>query len=103
MDTENKERLLDDEDVYKRLRKCSSVLQMNNEELAEKFGISKAYLQKMLSGKNAISGSAIKAFIIGGLDVQYIFTGQSDRDEINKLKAQIETLEGLIRKAYKGE
>lgn len=46
MEKENKDRLLDAPEVYYRLRKCSSVLQMNNEELAEKFGISRAYLQK---------------------------------------------------------
>ena len=103
MSNESKDRLLDAPEVYYRLRECISVLQMNNEELAEKFGISRAYIQKILTGKAAISGSAIKAFIAGDLDVQYIFTGQSDREEIKKLNAEIRTLKDLIREAYSGE
>jgi len=99
----NQDRLLDAPEVYYRLRECIAVLQMNNEELAEKFGISRAYIQKILSGNAAISGSAIKAFIAGGLDIQYIFTGQSDREEIKKLNAEIRTLKDLIREAYSGE
>ena len=59
MSNESKDRLLDAPEVYYRLRECISVLQMNNEELAEKFGISRAYIQKILCGNAAISGSAI--------------------------------------------
>ncbi len=59
MSNESKDRLLDAPEIYYRLRECISVLQMNNEELAEKFGISRAYIQKILTGKAAISGSAI--------------------------------------------
>ena len=103
MEKENKDRLLDAPEVYYRLRECISVLQMNNEELAEKFGISRAYIQKILTGKAAISGSAIKAFIAGDLDVQYIFTGQSDREAFKKKDLQIQSLEDLLKKAYQGE
>ena len=103
MEKENKDRLLDAPKVYYRLRECISVLQMNNEQLAEKFGISRAYIQKILTGKAAISGSAIKAFIAGDLDVQYIFTGQSDREALKKKELQIQILEDLLKKAYQGE
>ncbi len=103
MEKENKERLLDAPEVYERLRETISMLQMNNTELGEKFNISRTYIQKILSGNAAISGSAIKAFIAGGLDIQYIFTGQSDREEIKKLNAEIRTLKDLIREAYSGE
>ena len=103
MSNESKDRLLDAPEVYYRLRECISVLQMNNEELAEKFGISRAYIQKILTGKAAISGSAIKAFIAGDLDVQYIFTGQSDREALKKKELQIQILEDLLKKVYQGE
>jgi transcriptional regulator with XRE-family HTH domain len=103
MEKENKDRLLDAPEVYERLRETISMLQMNNTELGEKFNISRTYIQKILSGNAAISGSAIKAFIAGGLDIQYIFTGQSDREEIKKLNAEIRTLKDLIREAYSGE
>ena len=103
MEKENKDRLLDAPEVYERLRETISMLQMNNTELGEKFNISRTYIQKIMSGNAAISGSAIKAFIAGGLDIQYIFTGQSDREEIKKLNAEIRTLKDLIREAYSGE
>jgi transcriptional regulator with XRE-family HTH domain len=103
MENINKERLLDAPEVYYRLRETISMLQMNNTELGEKFNISRTYIQKILSGNAAISGSAIKAFISGGLDVHYIFTGRSDREEIKKLNAEIRTLKDLIREAYSGE
>ena len=103
MDKENKERLLDAPEVYERLRETISMLQMNNTELGEKFNISRTYIQKILSGNAAISGSAIKAFIAGGLDIQYIFTGQSDREALKKKDHQIQILEDLLKKAYQGE
>jgi hypothetical protein len=103
MEKENKDRLLDAPEIYERLRETIFMLQMNNTELGEKFNISRTYIQKILSGNAAISGSAIKAFIAGGLDIQYIFTGQSDREEIKKLNAEIRTLKDLIREAYSGE
>ena len=98
--SEEKERLLDSPEVYERLRECISYLQLNNTELGEKFNISRTYIQKIISGNAAISGSAIKAFIAGGIDVQYIFSGQSDREEIKRLQAEIRTLKDLIREAY---
>ena len=47
--------------------------------------------------------SANKAFIDGGLDIQYIFTGQSDREALKKKELQIQILEDLLKKAYQGE
>ena len=47
--------------------------------------------------------SANKAFIAGGLDIQYIFTGQSDREAFKKKDLQIQSLENLLKKAYQGE
>ena len=47
--------------------------------------------------------SANKAFIAGGLDIQYIFTGQSDREAFNKKDLQIQILEDLLKKANQGE
>ena len=47
--------------------------------------------------------SANKAFIAGGLDIQYIFTGQSDREAFKKKDLQIQSLEDLLKKAYQGE
>ena len=49
--------------------------------ISNKIGLTRPYLVKLINGKAATS-SAIKAFIAGDLDVQYIFTGQSDREEI---------------------
>ena len=103
MSNESKDRLLDAPEVYERLRENISMLQMNNTELGEKFNISRTYIQKILSGNAAISGSAIKAFIAGGLDIQYIFTGQSDREAFKKKDLQIQSLEDLLKKAYQGE
>ena len=103
MSNESKDRLLDAPEVYERLRETISMLQMNNTELGEKFNISRTYIQKILSGNAAISGSAIKAFIAGGLDIQYIFTGQSDREALKKKDHQIQILEDLLKKAYQGE
>ena len=103
MSNESKDRLLDAPEVYERLRENISMLQMNNTELGEKFNISRTYIQKILSGNAAISGSAIKAFIAGGLDIQYIFTGQSDREALKKKDHQIQILEDLLKKAYQGE
>ena len=42
--------------------------------------------------------SANKAFIAGGLDIQYIFTGQSDREAFKKKDLQIQSLEDLLKK-----
>ena len=103
MSNESKDRLLDAPEVYERLRETISMLQMNNTELGEKFNISRTYIQKILSGNAAISGSAIKAFIAGGLDIQYIFTGQSDREALKKKGHQIQIFEELLKKAYQGE
>jgi len=103
MEKENKERLLDAPEVYERLRDEVNKTKMNQTELANKIGLTRPYLVKLINGKAAISGSAIKAFIAGDLDVQYIFTGQSDREEIKKLNAEIRTLKDLIREAYSGE
>ena len=46
--------------------------------------------------------SANKAFIDGGLDIQYIFTGQSEREALKKKELQIQILEDLLKKAYQG-
>ena len=97
---EEKERLLDRPEVYERLREEANKTRKNQVELSEHLGISRPYLVKLINGKAAISGSAIKAFITGGIDVQYIFSGQSDREEIKRLQAEIRTLKDLIREAY---
>ena len=47
--------------------------------------------------------SANKAFIAGGLDIQYIFTGQPDREALKKKELQIQILEDLLKKTYQGE
>ena len=47
--------------------------------------------------------SANKAFINGGLDIQYIFTGQSDREAFKKKELEIQILEDLLKKTYQGE
>jgi hypothetical protein len=47
--------------------------------------------------------SANKTFIDGGLDIQYIFTVQSDREALKKNELQIQILEDLLKKAYQGE
>ncbi|MEL0342035.1 MAG: hypothetical protein VXC58_06425, partial [Deltaproteobacteria bacterium] len=47
--------------------------------------------------------SANKAFIAGGLDIQYIFTGQSDREAFKKKDLQIHSFADLLKKAYQGE
>ena len=47
--------------------------------------------------------SANKAFIDDGLDIQYIFTGQSDREALKKKEVKIQILEDLMKKAYQGE
>ena len=96
----DKERLLDAPEVYIRLRELTSVTQKTQGELAHDYGMTKAYLQKILSGKVAISGSAIKAFIKADLDVIYIFTGKSDRERIRKLEEKIENVKELIREGF---
>jgi transcriptional regulator with XRE-family HTH domain len=96
----DKERLLDPPEVYIRLRELTSVTQKTQGELAQDYGMTKAYLQKILSGKVAISGSAIKAFIKADLDVIYIFTGKSDRERIRKLEEKIETVKELMREGF---
>ena len=103
MEKENKERLLDAPEVYERLRDEVNKTKMNQTELANKIGLTRPYLVKLINGKAAISGSAIKAFIAGDLDVQYIFTGQSDREALKKKDHQIQILEDLLKKAYQGE
>ena len=60
-------------------------------------------MNKMLTGKTTILCSANKTFIAGGLDIQYIFTGQSDREAFKKKDLQIQSLEDLLKKAYQGE
>ena len=100
MKKENKERLLDAPEVYIRLRELTSATQKTQGELAQDYGMTKAYLQKILSGKVAISGSAIKAFIQADLDVIYIFTGKSDRERIRKLEEKIETVKELMREGF---
>jgi transcriptional regulator with XRE-family HTH domain len=99
---DSKERLLDAPEVYKRLRELTSVTQKTQGELAQDYGLTKAYLQKILSGKVAISGSAIKAFIKADLDVIYIFTGESDREQILKLEEKIRTVKELMREGFFG-
>jgi len=99
---DSKERLLDAPEVYKRLRELTSVTQKTQGELAQDYGLTKAYLQKILSGKVAISGSAIKAFIKADLDVIYIFTGKSDREQILKLEEKIKTVKELMREGFFG-
>ncbi len=47
--------------------------------------------------------SANKALIAGGLDIQYIFPGQSDREALKKTELQIQILEDLLKKAYQEE
>ena len=42
--------------------------------------------------------SANKAFINGSLDIQYIFTGQSDWEALKKKELQIQILEDLLKK-----
>ena len=103
MEKENKDRLLDAPEVYERLRDEVNKTKMNQTELANKIGLTRPYLVKLINGKAAISGSAIKAFIAGDLDVQYIFTGQSDREALKKKDHQIQILEDLLKKAYQGE
>ena len=49
-----------------------------------------------------MSESANKAFIAGGLDIQYIFTGQSDREAFKKKDLQIQSLEDLLKKSLSG-
>ena len=103
MSNESKDRLLDAPEVYERLRDEVNKTKMNQTELANKIGLTRPYLVKLINGKAAISGSAIKAFIAGDLDVQYIFTGQSDREALKKKDHQIQILEDLLKKAYQGE
>ena len=47
--------------------------------------------------------SANKAFIDGGLDIQYIFTGQSGREALKIKDLQIHNLEDLLKEAYQGK
>ena len=96
----DKERLLDAPEVYERLREEVTKTRLSQGELAEKMELTRAYLVKLLNGKAAISGRAIKAFFNYGLDVKWIFTGKSDRERIRKLEEKIENVKELIREGF---
>ena len=100
---DSKERLLDAPEVYERLREEATKTKLTQGELAEKMGLTRAYLVKLLNGKAAISGRAIKAFFDYGLDVKWIFTGESDRERIQKLEEKINTVKELMREGFFSE
>ena len=100
---DDKERLLDAPEVYERLREEATKTKLTQGELAEKMGLTRAYLVKLLNRKAAISGRAIKSFFDYGLDVKWIFTGESDRERIQKLEEKINTVKELMREGFFSE
>ncbi len=97
------ERQLDSPVVYERLREVVSATGKSQVSLAKEIGISRAYLVKILGGKVALSGSAIKALMRAGFDMEHVITGEASKDQLrhdlNRLRERYDAIVDIVTKA----